>query len=102
MTDASRGGCVTGLALRELDAPPGGLLECFESLRTGAYPWLLDSALESPRLGRFSFAGCDPYAVLRVTGRSYALEIRRPVRPDLADLEARGEADPFELIRRQQ
>ena len=91
---------MTRLALRELGAPPGGFLACFESLRTEAYPWLLDSALESVNLGRFSFAGCDPYAVLRITGRTYILETLRPVRPDLAALAARGDADPFEVIRR--
>ncbi len=100
VTSTSRDGCVTGLALRELAAEPGGLLARFGPLRSGAYPWLLDSALEDGRLGRFSFAGCDPYAVLRITGRAYTLDVRRPVRPDLAALSVCGEADPFELIRR--
>ena len=54
-----------------------GLPEAFAKLRSGAFPWLLDSALPSQRLGRFSFAGADPYLLLRARGRSIELECRR-------------------------
>jgi len=40
-------------------------LAAFELLREGPHAWLLDSALRSERLGRYSFVGADPYLVLR-------------------------------------
>ena len=44
------------LAWRSL--PPGSdPLRAFEALRVRPNPWLLDSALRGPRLGRYSFAG---------------------------------------------
>ena len=55
---------VTACAARVL-SPGGDLLDLFERLRGDPFPWLLDSALPSARLGRHSFAGSDPYLVLR-------------------------------------
>ena len=43
-------------------------LGAFERLRGGAYPWLLDSAQRGGARGRFSFAGADPYALVRARG----------------------------------
>ena len=68
---------------RASSRPTPGLLARFEALRGRPYPWLLDSSLPSARLGRWSFAGAEPYAVLRVRGERCELECRRAVRPGL-------------------
>ena len=47
---------------------------------TGKPVWLLDSTLRGGRLGRYSFAGGDPYAIVRVSAGGVAVERRRPVR----------------------
>ncbi len=78
---------------------PRDALAAFESLRADPYPWLLDSALPSPRLGRFSLAGADPYLVLRARGRRCELECRRAVRPGWPRGRRVVEGDPFELLR---
>jgi aminodeoxychorismate synthase component I len=39
--------------------------------------WWLDSALARPPLGRFSFAGAEPWCALRVGGASWVRETRR-------------------------
>ena len=54
-------------------------LEAFERLRGCGFPWLLDSALQGGRLGRYSFAGADPYAVIRARGDQVEIEWRREV-----------------------
>jgi aminodeoxychorismate synthase component I len=58
----------------------------FEALRGAPCPWLLDSADAGHPLSRFSFAGADPWAVLRARvepdGTRTELEVRRAVRPD--------------------
>ncbi|NQZ97205.1 MAG: aminodeoxychorismate synthase component I [Myxococcales bacterium] len=77
----------------------GNALEAFESLRAQPYPWLLDSSLPSANLGRYSFAGADPYLVARAHGSRIDLECRRPVRPGLRLGALEFDADPFELIR---
>ncbi|MBI4227243.1 MAG: anthranilate synthase component I family protein [Candidatus Omnitrophica bacterium] len=43
-------------------------VELFEQIRDGAYPFLLESARQHPITGRWSFLGCDPSQVVRVTG----------------------------------
>jgi aminodeoxychorismate synthase component I len=55
--------------------PPGAL----ERLRHAGTPWLLESALRSPGIGRYSFAGADPYLVLRCRGQRVEIECRRAV-----------------------
>ena len=45
--------------------PPGAL----ERLRDAGAPWLLESALPMPGIGRYSFAGADPYLILRCRGQ---------------------------------
>jgi aminodeoxychorismate synthase component I len=86
------------LAARELPASQG-LLARFEALRGRPYPWLLDSSLPSARLGRWSFAGADPYAVLRVSDERCELECLRPVRRGLPAGRRSWRADPLALLR---
>jgi para-aminobenzoate synthetase component 1 len=88
----------TAVALRELGRPRD-LLMAFEQLRSDPYPWLLDSALPGGRLGRFSFAGADPYLVLRAHGTRSELQCLRAVRPGLAPGRRVVEGDPLELVR---
>jgi aminodeoxychorismate synthase component I len=80
-------------------APGPGWLERFEALRGLSHPWLLDSSLPSPGLGRFSFAGADPWAVLRVRGERCELLVLRAVRPGLPAGRRELRGDPFELLR---
>jgi para-aminobenzoate synthetase component 1 len=86
------------VASRELSPHPG-LLARFEALRRQPYPWLLDSSLPSEKLGRWSFAGSDPYAVLRVRGERCELECRRAVRRGLPVGRRGLRADPLALLR---
>ncbi len=58
----------------ELD--PAGALE---RLRSAGAPWLLESAAPSPGIGRFSFAGADPYLIVRSRGLDVEIECRRAV-----------------------
>jgi para-aminobenzoate synthetase component 1 len=53
--------------------------------------WWLDSALAQPPLGRFSFAGAEPWCVLRVRSDGIACELRRAPWK-LAPLPERGDA----------
>jgi para-aminobenzoate synthetase component 1 len=99
VTDAR--GLRAALARRPLaSADP---LALFESLRREPLPWLLESALTEHPLARFSFAGADPWAVLRAWAGSGAgrveLEVRRAARPDLAPGLHTGASDPLELAR---
>jgi aminodeoxychorismate synthase component I len=71
---------VSALHVRELSCVPDPLA-LVEELRPDGLPWLLDSALPNPRLGRFSFAGADPYWVFRLCGSESSLVCRREVRP---------------------
>jgi para-aminobenzoate synthetase component 1 len=73
--------------------------ELFEALRGLSHRWLLDSALVTPRLGRFSFFGADPYLVLRCWGHRIELECRRPVAPGLPPGRRVLSGDPFEVLR---
>jgi len=84
---------------RRAVALPGGALSAFELLRRLPYPWLLDSALQQPGRGRYSFAGADPYLVVRAFGRRLELECRRAVRPDLQPGRTLMECDPLDAIR---
>lgn len=88
----------TALALREIRNSPDSTLAC-EALRVRALPWLLDSALRTPRLGRFSFAGADPWAVLRVRGSLVELECRRAVLPGSRTGRSTAALDPLRLLR---
>jgi para-aminobenzoate synthetase component 1 len=57
--------------------------EWIERLREAPFFWWLDSAEVSPRLGRYSYAGADPYLVMRGYRDRVELDVRRPARPDL-------------------
>jgi len=83
---------------RELFAAPEPW-EAIEWLRQGANPWLLDSALRSDRLGRHSFAGADPWAVLRLWGDRLELDCVRAVHPGWSRGSTELRADPFEVAR---
>ncbi len=89
------------LALRPV-AHAGDLLEAFGSLRAAGRSgssWLLDSALPDARLGRFCFAGAEPYAVLRAWGTRIELEVLRAARPGLEPGRHRTAGDPLEVAR---
>jgi len=79
-------------------SPARGVLEVFAKLRSGAYPWLLDSALASER-GRFSFAGADPYLVVRGRGSELEVECLRAARPDLKVGRRLASGDLLEMVR---
>ncbi len=85
-------------ASREL-SPDSDLIEIFERLRTGSFPWLLDSALPADGFGRHSFAGADPYALVRATGTAIEVDVRRSVRPGMPFGISRFEGDPLEMLR---
>lgn len=89
---------VTALHVHELSRAPDPLA-LLASLRDQGYPWLLDSAMQDARLGRFSFVGADPYLLLRTWGSEAELDCRRSVRPDLVAGRTERIADPFELVR---
>jgi len=64
-----------------------------------ASPWLLDSALRLPRLGRFSFAGADPWLELRARGERVEVHCRRRVRTDVPVGRRVLRGDFFEVAR---
>jgi para-aminobenzoate synthetase component 1 len=76
----------------------GDWSEWIEKLRRAPLFWWLDSAQLSPRLGRYSYAGADPYLVVRGFGDRIELEVRRPVRPDLEPGRSALHGRPLEVI----
>jgi para-aminobenzoate synthetase component 1 len=97
---------ITALCIRELgDAndpdrtSARSLLPAMEILRSEPCPWLLESALPTAPLGRWSFAGADPYLVVRARGESVELDCRRAVRPDLEAGFRVVDSDPLDAIR---
>ena len=76
---------------------PAGVLE---RLRGDACPWLLESALVTEGIGRHSFVGSDPYAILRTRGSETDLECRRAVHEGLRPGIARLPGDALEALRR--
>ena len=70
-----------------------------EALREAPLFWWLDSAEVSPRLGRYSYAGADPYLVVRGFGDRVELEVRRAVRPDLERGRAVLRGRPLDVLR---
>jgi len=89
---------ITAHMLREI-APAPDPLALYETLRAGAAPWLLDSALPDPRLARFHFLGADPWCIARVRGRCLELEVRRAPDGSLRGDAVRCEGDPFVWLR---
>jgi para-aminobenzoate synthetase component I len=61
-------------APRDLDAPAA-----LERVRDAGAAWLLDSAAPSAGIGRYSFAGADPYLIVRCRGLDVEVECRRAV-----------------------
>jgi para-aminobenzoate synthetase component 1 len=87
-----------GRAVRQV-ARARDLLEYMPALRRRRNAWLLDSALPSSRLCRFSFAGADPYLVVTARDGELVLDVRRAVRPDLPVGRHTRRGDPLELLR---
>ena len=98
MSGPERRLCCTALHARELGRVPDPAA-VLEALAPSGLPWLLESALEAPQLGRFSFVGADPYALVRARGAEARLEVRRPVRPDLPSSLEERVGDPLESVR---
>jgi para-aminobenzoate synthetase component 1 len=78
--------------------PARPIPELFEKLRGGTYPWLLDSALASD-CGRFSFAGANPYLVVRGRGSEIEAECLRAARPGLVVGRRHASGDLLEAVR---
>ena len=89
-------GDITAVSATELDEPcsPCG---AYERMRSGAYPWMLESALVREDVGRYSLVGCDPYAVVRVQSGQCELERIREVRG--LDAAPEGGGDAFSWLR---
>lgn len=89
------------IALAALDRPatPSAWLEIVEGLHAEPGFWWLDSALCDGRLGRFSFAGSDPYLWLRGRGGRVEIDVLRPVRSGLARGSHQLDSDPFDCAR---
>lgn len=87
------------LAALELPATQADWLAIVDALHDEPGFWWLDSAATDGRLGRFSFAGSDPYLWLRTRGDRVEIEVLRPVRPGLSRGLHRLEADPFDSVR---
>ena len=85
------------VAVRALDAAGGYRALLARIARTRDF-WLLESALESPRLGRWSFAGAGALALLRANGNRIEIEPRRRADAQLVAAGTRA-ADPFEALR---
>jgi aminodeoxychorismate synthase component I len=90
---------VAAAAVHELP-PADTLLPLAEALRRRAGSWWLDSALPGGRLGRFSFAGAEPYAIARARGGCIEIACARAARPDLAPGRTRLAGDPLALLPR--
>ncbi len=89
------------MALAALDRslPAADWLRIVEALHTEPGFWWLDSARVDARLGRYSFAGADPYLRLQARGREFEIDVRRPARPGLVRGFHRIEADPIDCAR---
>ena len=88
----------TACAIREL-ARARDLLSFVPALRTGSEAWLLDSALVTSPLGRFSFAGADPYLVFTAERDRTTLDVRRDAHPGLSPGMWEQGGDPLALVR---
>jgi aminodeoxychorismate synthase component I len=89
---------VTASAVRELPARTDWLRLVGGLARRPGF-WWLDSALVDARLGRFSFAGAEPWCVLRIDGARHQCELRRALRPDQAPGRSAGFGDPLDALR---
>lgn len=89
------------IALAALDRPasPQDWLRVIEGLHSEPGFWWLDSALETGRLGRRSFAGADPYLLVTARANEVEIDVRRPIRAGLARGFHRIQADPIDCAR---
>jgi len=89
------------IALAAFDRPAGRAdwLRVVDGLHADPGFWWLDSALEDGRLGRFSFAGTDPYLWLTARGGQVEIDVRREVRAGLGRGFHRFETDPIDCAR---
>ncbi len=63
---------------------------CFEALAPGPFSFFLDSGMDPPRLGRYSFMGFDPFLVMRSRGDDITL---------ITDgAEERRKGNPFDIL----
>jgi para-aminobenzoate synthetase component I len=86
------------VSVREL---PGGAdwLRIVGGLRRRPGFWWLDSVLVDARLGRFSFAGAEPWCVLRSRGAQSVREVRRASGPHAPAGRSTAWGDPLEALR---
>jgi para-aminobenzoate synthetase component 1 len=91
------GGLASACAVRELPRT-ADWLRIVGGLRERASFWWLDSALVDARLGRFSFAGAEPWCVLRTLGARIECEVRRAVRPGLSPGRSVAWGDPLDAV----
>jgi aminodeoxychorismate synthase component I len=68
------------------------------ALRVRPHFWWLDSALPGPALGRFSYAGSDPWGVLRCFGCRIVADVRRRVHPAFPVGRRSWIGDPLDAI----
>ncbi|GAF99844.1 unnamed protein product, partial [marine sediment metagenome] len=73
--------------------------EWIERLSQAPLFWWLDSAQVDPRLGRYSYAGADPYLVVRGFGNRTEVEVRRAARPDLPPGQSVLHGPPLDALR---
>jgi aminodeoxychorismate synthase component I len=88
---------VAAVAVHELSRA-ASLLPVAARLRRRAGSFWLDSALAGGRLGRFSYAGAEPYAVARGFGDALEVECLRAARPDLAAGRTRARGELLSLL----
>jgi len=63
----------------------------FELIKDRSFSFFLDGGMDEGKLGRYSFIGCDPFLVLKSTGRRVSISYRG--RLECVD------ADPFDVLR---
>jgi len=93
---------IAAVFARELDEPCSPCA-AYERFRGDPYSWLLESALVRPDVGRFSFVGSSPDAVLRVRDGGVRVEGRLAhdvlARARAGSGASRGATDPLEALR---
>jgi aminodeoxychorismate synthase component I len=89
---------VSACAVRELSAG-ADWLRVVGGLHSRPGFWWLDSALVDARLGRFSFAGAEPWCVLRSSGKRNSWEVLRAIRPQQPVGRSTHWGDPLDALR---
>jgi aminodeoxychorismate synthase component I len=89
---------VSACAVRELSAG-ADWLRVVGGLRRRPGFWWLDSARVDARLGRFSFAGAEPWCVLRCSGKRNLWQVLRAIRPHQPVGRSVHAGDPLEALR---